>query len=515
MASKVNLDAFIQREDFEILERQSLGQTKSTISINDLKRTEFFYSVLRKPDFQRETSEWDIAKVAEFIESFLEGDLIPAVILWKSSSQYIFVVDGSHRLSALAAWINDDYGDKDISRIYYEGYIHPEQLKIAERARRQIEKKVGSFQIYQNAIQHPKNYDSNVTTRAQRLGSLAIQLQWVEGDAGKAEASFFKINQKAQPIDKTELKVLEARKKPTGIAARAILRSGKGHKYWSRFSKQVQSEIEGLANDINSLLFNPPLESPIKTLDLPIGGKTYSAQTLPLILELIYICNRLNPDRELDDDHDGKQTIQFLKTCKKVAERINSLHPGSLGLHPIIYFYSQTGVHKPASFYAVASLILELEQKRLFDKFTSVRKAFEEIVLEYDYLVQQIVRQFRGAPAASPHIKEFYLLLINRLGEGKSKNAVIKEILAEEKYKYLVSSSPNLPTDQVDFSSQVKSQVFIREALKNPIKCRICGGLLHTLSITIDHEIRVRDGGKGAQENAQLAHPYCNSTYKN
>ena len=33
-------------------------------------------------------------------------------------------------------------------------------------------------------------------------------------------------------------------------------------------------------------------------------------------------------------------------------------------------------------------------------------------------------------------------------------------------------------------------------------------------SITMDHKIRKQDGGKGAVENGQIAHPYCNTTLK-
>lgn len=53
------------------------------------------------------------------------------------------------------------------------------------------------------------------------------------------------------------------------------------------------------------------------------------------------------------------------------------------------------------------------------------------------------------------------------------------------------------------------------KSLKSVNKCAICEGLFHRNSITIDHKVRKVDGGLGNNENAQLAHPYCNSTYKN
>ena len=101
MARKVNLDALIPREDFEVMDeiRSSPGRNTDTLTINNLKHDDFFFSAIRKPDFQRETSEWDPDKVCDFVMSFIEGDLIPAIILWRSKGSYIFVIDGSHRIS--------------------------------------------------------------------------------------------------------------------------------------------------------------------------------------------------------------------------------------------------------------------------------------------------------------------------------------------------------------------------------------------------------------------------------
>jgi len=73
---------------------------------------------------------------------------------------------------------------------------------------------------------------------------------------------------------------LQSRNKPNALAARAIIRSGTGHKYWSRFHEAAQVEIEKEAKEINELLFTPTLRSPIKTLDLPVAGRGYSSQAL-------------------------------------------------------------------------------------------------------------------------------------------------------------------------------------------------------------------------------------------
>lgn len=515
--AKVNLDAIIPREDFEASESQISGKKKETLSIEDIKANSFFFSSLRKPDFQRETNEWDAKKISEFLDSFLEEDLIPAIILWRSSAGYIFVIDGSHRLSTLAAWINNDYGNGEISKAFYDGIIPEDQISVAEDTAKAVRKKVGSYADYILALTSPDKVSPDIVRRAKNLGALAIQVQWVEGDATKAENSFFKINQQAAPIDKTELVLLESRKKPNCVAARAIIRGGTGHKYWSGFLNNNQDETQRLAVEIHEVLFNPKLQTPIKTLDIPIGGKIYSAQTLPLVLDFVNIVNTVPADfkKSLADDYDGSATVDVLRRVRKVSWRLNSLHASSLGLHPVVYFYSSEGRHKVASFYAIVALVLQLEKTNRFNEFISVREKFEEILLQFDYLPQQIIRKYRSAIGSYMHIMDYYLEVINLLRKAKSMDETISEILALDRFNYLTLIQDTNQINNPDFSSERKSAVFIKTALKSAPKCKICQGFIHRNSITIDHVDRRQDGGLGSIENGQITHPYCNTTYKN
>ena len=148
MADKVNLDALIPREDLEITETNSRGKRKDSVSIVDLHADAFFLLNVNKPDFQRETTEWDYTKISNFVNSFLNNELIPAIILWQSLGGNIFVIDGAHRLSSLIAWVNNDYGDGIISRKVYNGNIPEEQLLIAGKARKYIERNVGPYQQF-------------------------------------------------------------------------------------------------------------------------------------------------------------------------------------------------------------------------------------------------------------------------------------------------------------------------------------------------------------------------------
>ncbi len=539
MADKVNLDALIPREDFDFGDEQNRTMTrpKDTFSINELNQGEFFYSGLRKPDFQRETSEWDAEKIVGLVESFISDDLIPAVILWRGGNTLTFVIDGSHRISALAAWVNDDYGDGPISRASYVD-IPPDQQRSASFTRSLIRDRVGRFEDYKRGLLHPEQVGEVIAQRAKTLGSLAVQLQWVSGSAEKAEASFFKINQKASPIDQTELRILQSRRKPFGVAARAIMRSGRGTKYWSRFSDDNPKKIEDIAKEIHDILFLPLLTSPVRTLDLPIGGKEHSSQSLSLVFDFVLIANNIYKDdvrvearkssqqktaetifKEIAEDGDGQTTLNYLINCKNIIRRINSSHPGSLGLHPAVYFYSKEGLYKVASFFAVVSLVAELEQKKRLNSFTDIRQTFEDVLVKYDYVFQQIVRKSRSAIASYPIIKDVYLSLIAKLQEGKTGDLAVTEIVNQPGYSYINLTVDTLENSMssagnTDFSRETKSRAYITEALTRVIKCKICQGFLHINSMSVDHIQRKSDGGSRSIDNAQMVHPYCNTGYK-
>lgn len=516
--AKVNLDALIPREDFEVEDVTNSGKKKETISIEDIKSDSFFFSNLRKPDFQRETNEWESEKISELVRSFIGGELIPAIILWRSSGGYLFVIDGSHRLSALSAWVNNDYGDGEASKNLYEGIIPEEQLLIADATRKLVEKTVGAYADYRLALTRPDKVLPEIVRNAKDLGALAVQLQWVEGDARKAENSFFKINQQAAPIDKTELKLLEDRRKPTSIAARAIIRSGKGHKYWSGFIPSNQTEIQNLASEINKTLFDPRLQNPIKTLDLPIAGKLYSGQTLPLIVDMISIVvGDISKNQSLTtDDPDGSSTISVLKEVKKIAFAINSNHPSSLGLHPAVYFYSQEGRYKSSSFLAMVDFVSTLISKKQLNKFIGVRAEFERFIVEYDYLAQQINRKHRTAQRSHPYVSKFFATVMEGIHLKNSDSKIINSLKSMPDFEFINLEKQHLPRGKSGekFSSESKSEIYIREVLKGAPKCKICGGYVHRNAISIDHLIRRQDGGASSPDNGQLTHPYCNTGYK-
>lgn len=520
----VNLDALIPRDDFEVEgEHGQDFRRGDTLRITDLVPGAFFYNTLRKPDFQRETANWAPQKIQDFVKTFLDGDLIPAIILWGAGGG-TFVIDGAHRLSALIAWVHDDYGDGAKSRPFFQNDIPPEQLRAAKRTRDLINKVVGSYVEHETAIDQPRS-KPEVIERAKRLSSLALQLQWVPaGDVKKAEASFFKINQAATPIDPTELRILRARTSPIAITSRVIVRNATGHKYWSAYSERIQEEMEEIGRETYKILFHPPRDTPIKTLDLPVAGRGYSGQTLPLIFDLVNLANdvkiidsarisKASPPPEADVD--GTETLSFLKNTRRIVYKISGTHPSSLGLHPAIYFYSASGRHQPTAFLAVIELIKTLDKNRQFPIFTKIRNKFENFILDNKSFSNQMTVKFGSGVKGFDKLKGLYIFIIEKLINGHSSKEILENLKSNPEFLFLTPDQTIESSASTRFSRDTKSAAFLKEALKHPLRCRICEGLIHFNSIQFDHIVRKADGGLGIAENAQLTHPYCNSTIKN
>lgn len=529
MAASVNLDALIPREDFEVTAdaRPSWRKTE-TLQVHELEAKRFTYNALRKPDFQRETASWSPEKVQDLVKTFLDGDLIPAIIFWESAGN-IFVIDGSHRLSALIAWVQDDYGEGPKSREFFQNRIPDEQVRAGDRTRELLKSSVGTYKEHQLAVEHPDPTRPEVLARARRMASLALQLQWVPaGDAKQAEESFFKINQQATPIDPNELRIIRARHSPNALASRVVVRSATGHAYWQPFESR-RADIEGLGREIFPLLFEPSFENPVKTLALPVAGK--SGQALPLLFDFVNLANdvpvvdatRKHPDRKpetpLPKDEDGKKTLDFLNRTKGLANRLAGIDPSSLGYDPVVYFYSLTGRHQPTSFLAVAAFTLDLIKNDELRGFTKHRKDFEEFLLRHKNFINQIVTKRGSGAKGYTWIRTFYHIVLNALKDGLDEKSILARFKRNPDFSFL--STIEVDDDAIvngtskRFSRATKSQAFIVEALNSALKCSICGARMHARSIQVDHAERLRDGGAGNLLNARLAHPYCNSTFKN
>jgi hypothetical protein len=518
----VNLDALIPRDDFAVDETPSKATPPDRINIAHLDG-HFFAGDLRKPDFQRETAQWTPTKVVDLIRSFLDADLIPAVILWRAGRS-IFVIDGAHRLSALLSWILDDYGDRKTSLDHSGGYITEEQKKVAERTRDLALKSVGAYAQYQAFRNNRSAAPEHMQKRLSNLADNSLIAQWITAtDAKSAETSFFKINQQGTPVEPTERRLIKSRDSASAIAARSITHAGSGHRYWNAFSRDIQALIENGGKEIYRALYNPPITGmPLTTLDVPVAGRGYN--TLPFVFDLVNQANNVRvadstskkDDNPLPPDHDGLLTVEYLRTVRRRVERITGDVPRSLGLHPIVYFYTRSGTFQPTVFQAVSGFFEELASRDKLIRFTTHRQLFEDFLIQHKEATSLLIKQLGSGARHIPRLREYYNRILDGLIAGKSLEAIQGGFSDDPNFAFLTAPRPadlrpESTTGDGSFKRGTKTAAFFAAALPQGARCRLCGALIHTNSVQFDHDISRRDGGPTDMSNARVSHPYCNS----
>jgi len=545
----VNLDALLVREDFESLEPGVLAsqspQRAVYLRLPDLAPTGISREALRKPDFQRETAYWTARAVAEFVHSFVSGDFVPSIIGWRNPiTGNIFVIDGAHRLSALIAWVEDDYGDGVRSLAFFSNLVPPEQLEAAAKTRSEVKRLVGSYKASQAAAKNPDTSRQDLVLVGRNADLFPIPILWVPGDAGKAEESFYKINQRAVAIDQTELKIIKSRKAPSALAARAIIRGGVGHPYWQKFPELTQQLIREQAKAIFDILFVPPMpKQPIETLELPIAGRSYSGgDSLGLVFDFVGVANdavsvktpklakttivpldasvapgatKSKGRDATTDDPDGSETIRWLKQARRLAQRISGKHASSLGVHPAVYFYGVTGRYQPTAFLAIAGLFQKFDRDKKFQWFTSHRATFEEFLLKHRYITNEIVNIKGGRLKSYEALMEYYSMVLAAIAEGLPSDEIVKRIYGGATIGATIGARFGAKREQnQEFTRANKTVAYLRKALDSAIPCSKCGARIGPRSISYDHDVRIQDGGTRDPENANLMHQYCNTGYK-
>ena len=529
---KVNLDALIKREDFESGGAESIGGREPIFKVEDLSSDRLYFSVLRKPDFQRPTNNWTPEMIVDLVKSWLDGDLVPALILWHSKqSGKVFVVDGAHRLSALIGWVNDDYGDGPLSRAFFSE-IPQAQVKFHKQTQELMTQRVGSYKELHRMGLKPLSTDNpDQVRRARAIATLQPFLQKVEGDAQTAETSFLKINSNPAMIDPTDLDVIRARRKPNAIATRALMRAGTD--YYAKLAKA--KEIDSLAKDVYGIVFGQILDLSTRSADVPRAGQPYSSEAFKMVIDMVNMFNDITPAMwqepnkskkkvpavaQLQNDTDGSATIKFLTKVKKVGTLVSDnggRNSGSLGLDQAVYSYGASGKFHPGAFLASLKFAQELENQNKLKSFTKVRNLFEEFLVRHKAFINQIGHSKGSRTRPVESMLQMHRIILGCLESGeRDDKKIIRKLRRDSKLEELkdVTNLPRDDTKRKKFSKSIQDAAVLRSVLENRERCNVCGARLPPSCRSKDHKERQAEGGVGTLKNLQFTHPYCNTGYR-
>lgn len=272
------------------------------------------------------------------------------------------------------------------------------------------------------------------------------------------------------------------------------------------------------------MLYTPTLQLPIKTLDVSVAGQGYGPHVLPFLFDLVNLVNKVGAadssrkrgaKDEFSDDLDGSQTINYLIKTRSALWRICSTHASSLGLHLALYFYSASGTFQPTALLTFLTMFRDWSNDD-FKKFIYVRAAFEQFLLSNRGITEGIRKLGSGA-RSRPRIMSLYRRVIADLGQGKSVQDVANDLAKDQEYGFLIALPPieiSIDAGEGKFSRDTKGAAFLRDALPSAPKCATCGGILHRNGMHTGHQQHRREGGSSDISNAQMQHPFCNSTVR-
>lgn len=499
---EVNLDALIPRED---LESKRAAQGRGGLLMPQLAFGQHYYGLLRKPHFQRETDDWTVDHIVSLIRSFRDGHLIPAVILWAAEG-YTFVIDGAHRLSALIAWVNDDYGDGQISSNYFKGELSKRQKDLGKDCREKVRaagcaySELNKLTLLAHRTADQLKWSTNIAK--------SIEAQWVDGDSDVAATSFLAINQRSVPIEKTERYLIERRKAPNVVAARALVRSARGHAYWGEMDDNHVQVIEQKASSIYAAIFEPADAKPDADIELQPGGPAHTANGLRIAIDLVNTVNNIKRNDALDDDKNGEATARFIDKTHGVVKYVAGKNAASLSLHPAVYFWGATGNHRPSMFLAVVSFVQELVIKDELVKFTIHRARLEEFLVGNGRIAKELLGKHGGWEKSVTPIKSLLRTILDGLIAGKSDHEIEAQIM-QGYAKVGTADSEGEMLSSATVWRETKAALRHQASLEAP-RCQICKARLVPRDASDDHIKRRADGGSNNVINARMTHQYCN-----
>ncbi|GAB1529609.1 MULTISPECIES: DUF262 domain-containing protein [Brevibacillus] len=503
---------------------------------------------LRKPEFQRPTNSWNDEKYVNLLKTLRGNQVIPGVIFWLNTlTGHIFVLDGAHRLSAIRAWVTDDWGDSVQAREY--GYLEEDEINASKRMREKIKSSVGSFNdcklaagIYRDFVNKRKNAVIEMDKERESLGkfmynlntSLRIPIQWVTGDYEDAEQSFININTGGIPLSDEEVLYLNNRRSPVSRAMTGIISNGSKTSLWL----DHEAKCIELSKKLYDILLLPSNNTPekMKVTDYPLCllKKQNSFDRFVFIQHLFTIANHGQTDgryvlntlsKHNDEARDyvvANATLQQLEKMSSMISHITGKQPQSLGIFPVFYFYTSRGQFQKTFFMLFLMWIIkgteeEVKERKL--KFTLVRDQFEDVWMIFkDYFLKALGRK-TGPSRLTIKFTDILDNLLDEVAKGKQKGVesfdIAKKYLKGFDYhyykKFLEVYEGNNGKAFKPFSEGIKLQQEMYAFFEGTYRCEICGGTVELGSHQMDHREQRSEGGTNDLFNGRPVHPWCNN----
>jgi hypothetical protein len=561
-ALKVYLDHLIKREN---LRYQRSSEKMSTTPPSLLRMSDLFgdhrsarAASLRKPDFQRTTWSWTAEDCVSLLESIVNEQVIPSIIMWASpENAQDYVLDGGHRISVVMAWLNDDWGDNLRSDVYRDEEEERIIKQAAKEVRDLVKARIGSISDFQQAeeeftravmdekapksVLDPKTFKRGYFYQRLRKGDIGFHILWVIGDYEKAEQSFLKINKSGRPLSEWETTIVENRYSSFIRNIMAISSVSSAKHYWhtkdldegmqEENQKKIDEIIAGV-NKLHEILFKPTYETPIRRLQQPLlvppdiqtkplwlsqlltivqGGKGQNAETRKLI----------ERDKNASPDEIISHGRELVHDTLDVLSHLVGPSPKSLAVVPVLYFYTNAGRYVRSLLYGLVYWLHSGSEEDILNRkriFSIHRSAFEQMLLGNKAdVVTGITRKTGSGQEVTNQTAQYYQGLLELLIQHKDD---IESKAFSEGYSGLTKKLTHIEFSSVrnssgksrQFTPNQKSALVLDNFFRNPNRCDICGGVLDPAAdLQHDHIFEHARGGKTLPSNQRLVHPFCNN----
>jgi len=156
-----------------------------------------------------------------------------------------------------------------------------------------------------------------------------------------------------------------------------------------------------------------------------------------------------------------------------------------------------------------------MEEKNQLVRFSETRRVFEDVLMEIRDFATIATHKFGSGARSSSNLTILYEKMQALTSSGKDQPAILAALKKSDAFSYLfIPQEARAGKPGARFQRATKSAVFLNDALEKALRCAICGGFMHSKSMTSDHIERRADGGTNSPDNAQITHPFCNSTVK-